>query len=148
YDVAGWTLPLQMGVKAVALGSRYSGDFEDLERIEPKPGTIQGVENPEYLTFQLRTNDDIRVLNALTSAGIEVYQLDEALQLRTADGKIYSKPLLQENALLVKPTPESRAALARVLPKASTMVEGVTGVKDKVAYIETPDDVRDGDNRK
>ena len=40
YDVAGWTLPLQMGAKAIPLGTPYRGEFEEVRQVDPPVGSI------------------------------------------------------------------------------------------------------------
>jgi len=42
YDVAGWTLPLQMGVPAAALQSPLTADLERVDTVAITPGTIAG----------------------------------------------------------------------------------------------------------
>ncbi len=48
YDVAGWTLPLQMGVPRAALGTPYAGDFERVTSVKPPTGRIVGASNPSF----------------------------------------------------------------------------------------------------
>ena len=61
YDVAGWTLPLQMGVPSVAAGSPVAGDFEMLDEFKPPAGRIQGEPNAEFFTLDGTANDDFKV---------------------------------------------------------------------------------------
>lgn len=129
YDVAGWTLPLQMGVKAIALGTPYPGDFEELDRIEPPRGSIGGDEAPGLFAIRNRSNDDFRVLNALLAAGIEVRRHPGAIQ-RKGIGQPDDEPVIPGQSLVFKSTAEARAVLDRVLPKVSTWVEGVAAPAD------------------
>ena len=130
YDVAGWTLPLQMGVTAVELGGRYSGDFEELDRIEPPSGGIEGDEKPSFYTIENRSNDDIRVLNALLAAGIEVNRLAQ----ETTSGVA---PLI-EGTLLFDAKPETRAVLDKVVPGLTTRVVGRTRLTTPTYDIKQP----------
>ncbi len=120
YDNAGWTLPLQMGVTAAAVGSKFQVASEEVGRVEPPKGLINGTESPEYFTIRNQSNDDFRVLNALVAAGVEV----KALRVSARSGS----EELPAGTLLVKATPEARAVLDRALRVASTKVEGRVGL--------------------
>ena len=74
YDVAGWTLPLQMGVDSVAADRPISGDVERVDRVEmPKPAesTVPAT-TAVIFTLANRANDDFQVLNALHEAKVPV----------------------------------------------------------------------------
>jgi Zinc carboxypeptidase len=143
YDVAGWTLPLQMGVRSVALGSPYSGQFEELERIEPPKGSIEGDDKPDFYAIRNRANDDIRVLNALFEANIEVVSLTKPAGEKPQAGEFNSVNQgtrkvdreLPIDTVLIKATPESRAALDRILATVSTRVEGRTGLSTNPRFV-------------
>ena len=137
YDVAGWTLPLQMGVKSVALGSRYSGDFEELDRIEPPRGSIVGAEAPDYLVIRNRSNDDFRVVNALLAAGVEVRRVGQPVYANVP-GQEYVREVAAGHSLVFRPTAEARAALDRVIPKVSSRVEGISGQAPKAPDTSGP----------
>ena len=125
YDVAGWTLPLQMGVRAIALGSPYKGDFEKLDRIESPKNKIEGDEEPTYFAFSNRTNDALRLLNAFQAAGVEVRHTARAIH-GPVPGKVgYVDEIVEANSLMVLPIPEARAVLDRMLPRVSTRIKGV-----------------------
>ena len=120
YDNAGWTIPLQMGVRAAAVGSRFEASTEAMDRVEPPRGQINGSESPEYYTIRNQSNDDFRVLNALLAAGVEV----RALRLPARSGS----EELPSGTLLFKATPEARGVLDRIIPKVSSKVEGRVGL--------------------
>ncbi len=124
YDVAGWTLPLQMGVKAVALGTPYAGDFEDLDRIDPPAGILEEEKGATLFVLRDRANDDFRVLNALQADGIEVRRNGKPI----LSEKSANKEAVSAHSLVFKATPEARATLNRVKPKVSAQVEGVAVV--------------------
>jgi len=120
YDVAGWTLPLQMGVTAVALGTPYSGDFEVLDRIEAPRGTLNGSEKPDFYSIANRGNDDFRVVNAFLAAGVAVKRVRHPA-MSGADE-------LPAGTLIFDADAKARAVLDRVLPALSTRVEGRVGI--------------------
>ena len=106
YDVAGWTLPLQMGVQASAVGTRFSADSEPLDRIEPIQGQRSGESDPMFFALRHQANDDFIVVNALLDAGVTV-KVDEA------------------SGLLSFPADaQTEAVLDRVLPTVSTHLIG------------------------
>ncbi len=76
YDVAGWTLPLQMGVRVVEVSSSFQAKTETLDKIEALEGGIDkkaGSRNAELLhDRKITTNDDFLVRNALVAAGVKV----------------------------------------------------------------------------
>ncbi len=117
YDVAGWTLPLQMGVRALAVADRFEIEAEPVREVERPQGGIEGVTQPEMYLIRNRSNDDFKVLHALLEAGVEV----EAL---TTDRPIGGE-VRPAGTLCIRAEEESRRVLERVLPAVSTRVVGV-----------------------
>ncbi|HEX8200341.1 MAG TPA: M14 metallopeptidase family protein [Isosphaeraceae bacterium] len=117
YDVAGWTLPLQMGVPAVALARPPAVAAAALERIEPIRGGIEGPEHPATYVLRNQANDDFLVLGALLGAGVEVTALEATRAV--AGGEFPA------GALCVPADARGAAALAAVLPRVSSRVVGV-----------------------
>ncbi|SIO02688.1 Zinc carboxypeptidase [Singulisphaera sp. GP187] len=106
YDVAGWTLPLQMGVQASAVGTRFSAESEPLDRIEPIQGQRSGENDPKFFALSHQANDDFIVVNALLDA-------DVAIKVNDASG------------LLSFPADaKTEAVLERVLPTVSSQLVG------------------------
>ena len=122
YDVAGWTLPLQMGVPTAPLGSPSSGDFERLTEITPTPGRITGVANPEFYTLADTANDDFTVVNALLAAGVGVGRL----AIPAASGNDRLAP----GTWVVKADPAATPALERVLARTSAVAVGRSGLSE------------------
>ncbi|MBX6313292.1 MAG: hypothetical protein IRY99_10320 [Isosphaeraceae bacterium] len=116
YDVAGWTLPLQMGVRAVAIAEPFEASAERVERVERPHGGIEGVIRPNLYMIRNQADDDFLVLNALLAAGVEVRLTASARE----DGA-----MLPAGALLLTPSNEARGVLDEVLPRVSTRVEGL-----------------------
>lgn len=67
YDIAAWTLPLQMGVKRVAVTARFECRMTKLESIA-RPGTTIKGSGGDYIVMA-GANDDFRLLNRLAKAG-------------------------------------------------------------------------------
>lgn len=77
YDVAGWTLPLQMGVPAVAINTPLAGGFGLVNPIPPPTGRVSGERGAEFYTLSDTANDDFKAVNLLRAAGVEVHRLAE-----------------------------------------------------------------------
>lgn len=124
YDVAGWTLPLLMGVEAVEVRQGFAPEVPEIERLESVDRPSGSIENPEAPIYALedRTNDAFRVLNALLKSRAEVRRLKESV---AADGEV-----LPEGTLIVPGSPEVRRALAGILPKACVRIRGVSGLPE------------------
>lgn len=74
YDVAGWTLPMQMGVTTAEIVKPLSAElrakFEAVDEIESPPGRVQGTGN--YYVFSHQPNVSIKAVHDVLRAGGEV----------------------------------------------------------------------------
>jgi len=74
YDVAGWTLPMQMGVETAVVRQPVSADqragLRLLERVAPAPGGVQG--SGSVFVISHRTNASFKAINEALSAGGKV----------------------------------------------------------------------------
>jgi hypothetical protein len=68
YDIAGWTLPLQMGVRRVAVTQPFSCRARMLDSIPQQPVDIRG--KGGNFVVRACSNDDFRLSNRLHKAGI------------------------------------------------------------------------------
>jgi hypothetical protein len=126
YDVAGWTLPLLMGVRAVEVAAPFEADAEAVEQVEAPRGRIDGNGSDRAEAYLIRNeaNDDFRVLNALLAAGIEVRAAAEPFQ---AEGVADDKKTFPAGTLIVKADSKARRILDEVLPKTTTRATAVEG---------------------
>ena len=72
YDIAGWTLPLQMGVRTITVVHPFEADLTKLSaplqwkaQVE---GTLEGASEPTGYLFENRTNTEAIALNRLFKA--------------------------------------------------------------------------------
>jgi hypothetical protein len=107
YDVAGWTLPLQMRVRAIALSEPVQADLEPVDEIECPRGRIEAGSDAKAFMIPNEADDDFIVLNALLEAGIEV--------------RVFER----RDALLFPADGRARRVLESVLPGVSTRVTGL-----------------------
>lgn len=72
YDVAGWTLPIQMGVKSVAVVLPFKASMEPVTKVEATR-TIPSFESPPpgFITKRFG-NSDYAAVNALLTDGFDV----------------------------------------------------------------------------
>lgn len=86
YDVAGWTLPLQMGVEVAAVGSPLSQELRAslraLDKVVPPPGRLEGSGTAFY--FDHRSNASFRALNRIFKEGASVALLKKEARLGDA----------------------------------------------------------------
>jgi ribosomal protein S18 acetylase RimI-like enzyme len=67
YDVAGWTVPYTMGVRAEVVNAPFSANLVKVDTVVPAPGRIEGA--GEVFILKNRTNAESRAIAALLSAG-------------------------------------------------------------------------------
>jgi hypothetical protein len=86
YDIAGWTLAMQMGVEYDRILDDFSGPFTKLkfEMLPPDPGSIIGASNPAGYLISHHINNSFVLINRLLKNKSDVYWLQSAL---TADGQ-------------------------------------------------------------
>ena len=123
YDVAGWTLPLQMGVPVVALNTPVAGDFARVDEVLPMSGGIQVIPDladPEFFTLKDTANDDFKAVNGLLAAGFAVGRL--------AGPTTAGKDPLEPGTWVIRADQAGKAQLARVLGETSSAIVGRTGL--------------------
>ncbi|MGA3205768.1 MAG: M14 metallopeptidase family protein, partial [Bryobacteraceae bacterium] len=86
YDIAGWTLAMQMGVEYDRILDGFDGPFVKLpfKMQPPLPGQITGAANPAGYLISHRINNSFVLVNRLLKNKADVYWLQSAL---TADGQ-------------------------------------------------------------
>jgi hypothetical protein len=78
YDMAGWTLAYQMGVRFDRLLDAFDGPLEELkDAIPPPPAKVTGDGRAAGFYLDARMNDSFRAVNRLLAAGEEVRRLTE-----------------------------------------------------------------------
>ena len=68
YDIAGWTLPLQMGVRTIAVVHPFEADLRRLRVLPQMEGVLESVPEPTGYLFENRTNREALFLNHLFNA--------------------------------------------------------------------------------
>ena len=84
YDVAGWTLAYQMGIRFDRILDGFDGPFEKLEDVvSPPPGRVEPVGRNGGWLLSHRVNDAFIAVNRLLAAGEQVYWLREPVRAGT-----------------------------------------------------------------
>jgi hypothetical protein len=80
YDVAGWTLPFTMGVRADVVNTPFRANLVKVDSVTPTPGRIEG--SGEIFFLKNRTNAESRAVAALLAAGQMVTVVGDSLMVR------------------------------------------------------------------
>ena len=80
YDVAGWTLPLTMGVGADVVHAPFAANLVKVDSVVPAPGKVEG--SGEMFVLRNRTNGESRTVAALLAAGQSVTVAGDSVIVR------------------------------------------------------------------
>jgi hypothetical protein len=80
YDMAGWTLPYQMGVKAAAAASPLEVETTRLEKVEAPAGSVGGGAGYAYL-ISPKTNNAFTAVNRVLAEGGEVHRAKDGFSV-------------------------------------------------------------------
>src|SRR5213592_2065221 len=80
YDVAGWTLPYTMGVRADVVNQPFNANLVNVDSVVVAPGRIQG--SGDVFVLRNRTNAESRAVAQLLAAGQSVTVLSDSLIVR------------------------------------------------------------------
>jgi hypothetical protein len=102
YDIAGWTLAYQMGVKFDRILDGFDGPFQKVSGLlPPPPAAVQTAANPAGYLIDHRINNSFTLVNRLLKANCAVYWLKNA------------KPNLGAGAIWVPASAQARTVLER-----------------------------------
>lgn len=86
YDVTGWSLPMQMGVDAVEVASKFEAKLQKASELPVPPGTYDAGGSPVAWEISHDTNNSCIAINRLLKAGATVVlQNDGAIVARSRD---------------------------------------------------------------
>tara|TARA_Y100000590_G_scaffold75685_3_gene83585 strand:+ start:12930 stop:15560 length:2631 start_codon:yes stop_codon:yes gene_type:complete len=86
YDLAGWTLPMQMGVTVDRIDKSFKAKAEEINHIEisPPPGEATGRGDWGYIVSN-KTNATVIAANRLLDSGEKVSYLDDSHKIRSVE---------------------------------------------------------------
>ena len=80
YDIAGWTLPFTMGVRADVVNEPFNANLVKVDSVVPTPGRIEG--SGEIFVLSNRSNAESRAVAQLLAAGQSVTIAGDSLLVR------------------------------------------------------------------
>ena len=119
YDVTGYTLAFQMGVKVEREFEAFDGPFTEIttDLAVPVAGTITGVAKPAGYLVSHEYNDAFTLTNRLLKAGCDVYWMQSP---QPAEGKT-----LADGALWIPATPKSKTIVETAVAQLGLSAIGV-----------------------
>jgi hypothetical protein len=85
YDVAGWTLPFTMGVRADVVNQPFTAKLVSVDSVVPAPGRIEG--SGDVFVLRNHTNAESRAVARLLGAGQSVSVAGDSLIVRGAKAR-------------------------------------------------------------
>ena len=79
YDLAGWTLPMQMGIDVVRVTEEIKIKAKPITKATPEEGVIKGNATYGYLLSN-KENNSYKAINILQASGAEVHRLEASVQ--------------------------------------------------------------------
>ena len=116
YDITGWTLPLQMGVRVVEIASAVTARTRPVEAAASAPRPDPPIERATHYLVDPRINNAVRLVNRLLDAGEAVERVIGPLQAGS-----HAWP---PGAFVVPATDASRPLVARAVEADGVSVVG------------------------
>lgn len=127
YDVAGWTLPLQMGVASAAIKNRFEANLAPVTRAEPPaPQIAPGGAKVTAFLLGHESNDSLTAVNRLMKAGHDVYWSEAAF---SNGGKSYPA-----GTIVVPAQASAQAEIRSIAQSLSLPLSSVSGPLNVPAY--------------
>ena len=127
YDIAGWTLPMQMGVTVDKHNEAFHAYTTPVTWANPPAGAVESA--PKYaFALDPRVNDSATAVNALLSAGQPVRRATSTVKTRGGE--------LPAGAFLVDP--RAAGPLTQQASKLGLKVAAVDTAPSKVATLKAP----------
>jgi len=79
YDLAGWTLPMQMGIDVIRTTESFKAKTQELKNLSAEEGKIVGTHNYGYLLSN-KENNSYLAFNTLQQSGAEISRLSASAQ--------------------------------------------------------------------
>ncbi len=108
YDNAGWTLPLQMGVKCDQINNPFKANLTKLDKI-PSPSLTPLPKTSSFIILDSRLNNSYSVVFALFQENTEIYRSQDILVGEGFEAAAGS--------FIIKNTPQVQKALPGLLEK-------------------------------
>ncbi len=122
YDLAGWTLPMQMGVTVDRVNESFEVQVQAVtDSVAPAPGTVRGTADFGY-ALSHRPNASVKAVNALLADGETVYWAQEGLSAGGTD--------FGNGAIVVEGAPGTGDHVEALADEHGLDVQGLAGRPD------------------
>ncbi|HEB34391.1 MAG TPA: hypothetical protein ENI18_00900 [Candidatus Aminicenantes bacterium] len=121
YDNAGWTLPLQMGIKCDQINNPFKANLTKLDKV-PYPSPTPPKEAASYIVLDSRLNASYSVIFSLIKTKAEIYRSKDIVK-----GKGFEAAA---GSFIVKNTPQVRKVLPALLDKWHVGAFGLGNIAD------------------
>lgn len=126
YDLAGWTLPMQMGVRVDRVDSAFDYRGTMLEELQnPQPGEISGGSDYGFVLSH-KPNFSARAMNRLLGDGHTLYWTKEAFSQGGDE--------FEAGSIVIENSSGSRAAVSAVAEEMGLDFHGLSGEPDITLY--------------
>lgn len=122
YDNAGWTLPLQMGIKCERIENPFEAKLERLDKV-PYPSLSVPSESTSYILLDSRKNASYAVVFSLLREDAEVFRSKDFI-----DGKDFK---VAPGSFLITNTPKIQKMLPSLLEKWHLVAYSIDSI-DKI----------------
>jgi hypothetical protein len=133
YDLAGWTLPLQMGIEVITTTESFKAKTKELTYLSPEEGSIIGTHTYGYLLSN-KENNSYAAFNLLQQAGAEISRLSASVQ--------FEKDVYGPGTFLIKTSPEVDEKIAVLAKELGLSFQGLE--KDPGVSIKSVDKIKVG----
>jgi Zinc carboxypeptidase len=116
YDLAGWTLPMQMGIEVIATTEPFKAKTKALTKQLPEEGEIIGAHDYGYLLSN-KQNNSYAAFNLLQQAGTEISRLSASAQF---DKEVYGM-----GSFLIKSTADVDTRVATIAKELGLNFQGL-----------------------
>ncbi len=121
YDVTGWTLAFQMGVKFDRILDGFTGPFEKLDGVAEIPaGSVTNAAGAQGFLLSHEPNDAFVAMNRLLKSGDRFFWLSQPV---TANGKEYPA-----GTIYIRPGGGTQARLQQLATELGISFEGVSSM--------------------
>jgi len=126
YDLAGWTLPIQMGVNINRVDQNFEVNTNRVnELVETEPGSV--ADNPGYgFTLSPRANNTIKAVNKLLQTGATVYRLGG----KSGD--------MQAGTFIIENTSEATGKAKKLADRLGLNFQGIDQKPEQLHSVDQP----------
>ena len=117
YDITGWTLPLQMGVRVDEVAAAVTVRSRPVTVAEPRSTGPAVLDGASIIAIDPRLNNSVRLANRLLEAGLTVERATTTLRAGTV-----SYP---PGAFVVEATPPARRLVTQAIAEDGVLVRGL-----------------------